>query len=63
MGYSPWGYKELDMTEHARMHSDFGEGPIFFYPQVHRGLNLKSWTSPQPFLFQPIVSLSSVHYF
>ena len=21
MGYSPWGHKELDMTEHARMHT------------------------------------------
>ena len=20
MGYSPWGFKELDMTEHACMH-------------------------------------------
>ena len=21
MGYSPWGHKESDMTEHARMHT------------------------------------------
>ena len=27
-GYIPWGYKESDMTEHARMRGWMKEGPV-----------------------------------
>ena len=53
MGYSPWGCKELDMTEHAYMH---------FFPINLLFVDIKSLviiirhmhTIPNNFFFQPI---------